>query len=491
MREDPGSTEQTPSNQAFTTSVAACDEALIQRVESNPLEVSTKKMETPESWFWRPIMRRRLHHLKPAPTAPTAGIRTPPARHRRPDPRRPTPPFPGRGRGVALLLVLPVVLPGLLGGCSQYTPFDSVAHLRQEMATRLAAEAAAGEGEIELTAAELEVPFALSPEIVATLDATLRAPPREAYRVEQVLDFIFRRLELEYSLLPTRDAVETYRAREGNCLSFVHLFVGLARHQRLDPFYVEVVDHQRWRHENGMVLSQGHIVAGLYLGGRLETYDFLPYRPKSYKELTPIDDLTATAHHYNNLGAEALLAGDAQRAERLLATAVALAPHFPKALNNLGVVRARRGDRTGALAAYRRGLEVAAGDVPLLSNLARLHQQMGELEEAAVALARIDDVKTTNPFYFVYRGELELARGDAAAALEHMRRAFRLDSELPEVHVGLASVYLALGEVERARHHVERALRLDATHGEARRLAVALAAGDGVAAAAAGAEGGR
>ena len=89
-------------------------------------------------------------------------------------------------------------------------------------------------------------------------------------------------LDLRYALQPTRNASDTFRAREGNCISFVNLFIGVPRRMRLAPFYVEVRDLQRWSHREGMVVSQGHIVAGMYVSGELRTYDFLPYRPKAY-----------------------------------------------------------------------------------------------------------------------------------------------------------------------------------------------------------------
>ncbi len=364
------------------------------------------------------------------------------------------------GRWLAFLAAASIA-----SGCSQYEPFDTVGHLREQVTEK---------AEIE-DPDQVRVPFELSEEITTYLDENLKPAPREIIRVEQVIDFIFRKLALQYALVPTRDAVGTYEAREGNCLSFVNLFVGVARHQRMNPFYVEVRDHQRWRHANGMVLSQGHIVAGMYVNGELRTYDFLPYRPKSYRDFNPIDDITAAAHHHNNLAAEALMEGELDLAIEHLDIATKLAPTFEKALNNLGVVRARSGDIEGAMEAYERGLEAAPGDVPLMTNLARLHQQLGDAARAMEILSQIEDVKTTNPFFFVYRGELALSQDRPAEALEHMRKALSLDSEVPEVHVGLAKVYLALGELNKARHHVERALRLDATHREARSLAVLLA----------------
>jgi Flp pilus assembly protein TadD len=114
--------------------------------------------------------------------------------------------------------------------------------------------------------------------------------------------------------------------------------------------------------------------------------------------------------------------------------------------------------------------------VPLLNNLARAYQETGREEEAETLLARLEEVNESNPYFFVYRGEVALARGDIDLALERMRHALRIDSENPEVHVGLAKVFLARADLARARFHIDRALRLDATHDEARRYAALLAA---------------
>jgi thioredoxin-like negative regulator of GroEL len=77
----------------------------------------------------------------------------------------------------------------------------------------------------------------------------------------------------------------------------------------------------------------------------------------------------------------------------------------------------------------------------------------------------------SNPFFFMSRGLQALEAGDPAQALDYLREAMKIDSEVPEVHLALAKVYLSMGDVAKCRHHVERALKLDATHPEARRLA--------------------
>jgi tetratricopeptide (TPR) repeat protein len=353
-------------------------------------------------------------------------------------------------------------------GCSEYRPLDTKALLRKQFAQGIGAA----------EAAKVQIPFDLNADIRKELK---NIPPinSELRTLNQVLAIIFERLSLRYSLTPTRSAVETFRAQEGNCLSFVNLFVGLARERGLNPFYVEVTDYQRWNYREGMVVSQGHIVGGMYLDGVLRTFDFLPYSRKAYKDFKPIDDLTATAHYYNNLGAEALLAGNTGEAERLLKIATGIAPRFVKSINNLGVCQARTGRVAEALATYQKGVAIEPDNSTLLINMTRVYQQLGRSADADQLLSRIDESNTTNPFFFVYQGEVALAKGDFDKALDYMTRAYRLDSEVPEVHLGFVKVYLALGDLEKAKHYLERALKLDATHQEALKYARLMAQGVG------------
>lgn len=348
-----------------------------------------------------------------------------------------------------------------LAGCTEYQRFDSVGYLREQYAKQMGPE----------TASRIVIPFELDDDVRAFMKEKIQPAPTELRKINQVMKLVFEDLHLRYSLAPTRNAVDTFQTQRGNCLSFVNLFVGVAREQGLNPFYVEVTDYNKWNQRAGMVVSQGHIVAGMYLDGELKTYDFLPYRPKAYKKFNPLDDVTAAAHFYNNLGAEALIDGDLPRARELLTIATRIAPRLDKALNNLGVALARSGDREGALAVYRKGLELDPNQGMILTNMARLYQQMGRAEEADRLLAQIEETNSTNPFFYVYQGEVALGRGNHEKALDYMVKGLRLDSELPEVHIGFVKVYLALGEMDKARHHLDRALKLDATHQEALRYA--------------------
>ena len=362
---------------------------------------------------------------------------------------------------------IPVLLAGLAAACTGYVPFDGSLALAPEFERRL------GTGWEQ----KVLIPFAIDKGLRAAVDERVSPAGSETRRRDAILNFIFGRIDLQYELTPTRTAAETFLEARGNCLSFVNLFVAIGRERRLNPFFVEVEDYQRWNYQNGVVVSRGHIVAGMYVDGEMATYDFLPYRPKSYRDFRPITDLAAAGHYYNNLGAEALMAGDLDAAEHWLDIAIRLTPDFDKAINNHAIVLLRRNRLDDAVRFLEQGLELHPDNVPLLTNLVRTYQLQGRHGRAGEVLDILEELNRASPFFYVYRGDAALAGGDTATALDYMRRALRADSEIPEVHVGLVRVYLATGRVNEAKHHVERALRLDATHEEARKYAALIERG--------------
>ncbi len=354
-------------------------------------------------------------------------------------------------RVIALVAVIVAVV-----ACVEAPAFDSASYLRRSYVQQVGAD----------LAAQIEIPYALSSGVLAQVGDRLSSRGSVRRRASHVVDLIFGSLGLEYALYPTLSAEGTFRARRGNCLSFVNLFVGLARRIGLNAIYVEVVDQRGWSYRHGTVVSRGHIVAGIQIDGVLETFDFLPYRPKSYRDLQPLDDRLAIAHFYNNLGAEALIAEDLVLAEQHLSLVGRIAPDFVNGLNNLGVCLARLGKLDAALAAYQRGLDLEPDNVAVLTNAARIYQEKGHQQEAEAILARIHETRQASPYFYVYQGEKAIAEGDLESAMGFLREALRRDGELPEVHLGLVKLYLALGDFERARHFLARVQELDASHPE-------------------------
>ncbi len=86
--------------------------------------------------------------------------------------------------------------------------------------------------------------------------------------------------------------------------------------------------------------------------------------------------------YYIARGDEHARLGALEEAEQCLTAALVLDPNLPMAHNNLGWVRQARGDRNGALAAYRRALALNASLRIAQINLATLLADMGCAEDA-------------------------------------------------------------------------------------------------------------
>ena len=251
----------------------------------------------------------------------------------------------------------------------------------------------------------------------APRSSACRRSPARLRRVNQVNDFIFDGLKLQYCLTPTKNAVDTYRTRSGNCLSFVNLFVGVAREMGLNPYYVEVTDLQKWNHREGMVVSQGHIVAGMYIDGELHTFDFLPYRAEGLQGV----QADRRPDRRGPLLQQPRRRGAARRRPRPRPRAARHRhPHRPplrQGDQQPGRGPGAAGEPEKALETYQRGL----ADQPRQLDAPGQH---GARPPAArprrrgrpALLAKVEAENTTNPFFFVYEGEVALGRGETAKA---------------------------------------------------------------------------
>lgn len=145
-------------------------------------------------------------------------------------------------------------------------------------------------------------------------------------------------------------------------------------------------------------------------------------------------------------------AGDDAGAARAFRAAAALRPGDPRPLFFLASTLERAGDDAGALAAYRE-LAAAQPRAPEghLGLGALLVKRGGaEAEEGIRALARAVEIDPELYEARVTLGRALVARGRAAEAVEHLRRAAALAPGNPEPHYQLSLAYRRLGRREEA-----------------------------------------
>ncbi|MDP6977613.1 MAG: tetratricopeptide repeat protein [Myxococcota bacterium] len=139
-------------------------------------------------------------------------------------------------------------------------------------------------------------------------------------------------------------------------------------------------------------------------------------------------DYMRSVTHYN-LGNELFAVGREAEAVLEFRTAVELHPRNAFALHNLGALRARAGDMSGAEDYYRRALEVNPGYGIALSNLARTLRDSGEPARIPEAISLFERAIERSPYDADLHnelGEMHAMRGTWAAAIEHFGRALSI-----------------------------------------------------------------
>jgi tetratricopeptide (TPR) repeat protein len=281
----------------------------------------------------------------------------------------------------------------------------------------------------------LEVPYEVSPELVASVRPILRPGASQRQKLERLADLIE---SLRYDLDLPLTAERAYQEQAGNCISATSLFVGLARALGLPAVFVEALNVR----DVSVSVDFGRVAD-----------DVLGYQMLS--------DLEATARFYNTLGYHALRDGEHGRARRYFETALALDEDLAWAHNNLAVTLRRAGDADAAEAAFRRAIDIDPRYAPARANLARLLARQGREREAAAMRAEAEALRRRDPLR-VYRratAAYERARYEEAAAL--FRRATRLEKDFLQAWLGYAESQLELGELRSARRALQRVLRAD------------------------------
>ena len=320
--------------------------------------------------------------------------------------------------------------------------------------------------------------LALNPEMARFL--VRRVSPRQSPKAQvyDLIDAVFGKkgLDITYDSKATRTAIETFETGSGNCLSFTILFVAMARHLGLDAYFEEVDEVISWDRRGEVVVRNLHMVVEVEIENGHQRVDFLPEAEKRYRSVKRISDTRALAHYHNNLGVDALAAGDGERALRSFNRALEADAGFGYAWTNLGVAQRRAGDFEASELSHRRALELDQNEPAALANLASLYLAQGLADKAAPLQRRVDAHLERNPFHHYRQGLASARNGELGTAIQRFREAIRRMPGESEFHAALGDVLARSGEPEKARKSLEKALVLAAGEDEKRRLEAELAA---------------
>lgn len=316
----------------------------------------------------------------------------------------------------------------------------------------------------QLQLTRVAIPHELDAEMRVWLNDRVSSSGDEMLRVQSLVEALLGKdgLNVQYRREPTHTAREVFREAQANCLSFTHLFVGMAREIKLPVYFLEVRDLENYDREGDLVVHSDHIAVGLGPMHSLTIIDFTTEEGTSYRRVRAISDLEAIALFYSNRGAEHLRDGQNDLARSWLEDAVRIYSDSPGPWINLGVARRRSGDQIGAEAAYRQALQIDAGELAAYQNLAALLRMQGKTEEALDLMALTDRSSNRNPYSFLALGDLSLRHGREDEAERFYRRAMRVQRGHAEPLAALGLLQAERGDVKAAQRLLRRASKLDA-----------------------------
>lgn len=362
------------------------------------------------------------------------------------------------------------LLGALLGACASAPPPAPPAELFADALFKAPSEAVDG------TAI-----FALNEAMRAYLRKDIGVQLRHKNPRRALFDALYSKgeLKLDYDATMTRNAVQTFEARAGNCLSLVIMTAALAKEMGLAVHYQSVLAEDSWSRSGELYFASGHV--NLVLGKRRAetpaaydnaidlTIDFQPPEPGREDRSVPIDEATVVAMYMNNRAAETLSQRRVDDAYWWAAAAVRQRPGYAPAYNTLGVVFRQRGAPEQARRAFARALELAPADTRVMDNLALALAALGRDGEARALQRRSAQLQPHPPFEYFERGQAAMRGGDFKGAAALFAREIARDPYYHEFHFWLAQAYYRQGELSLAERELGLA-RDDSDSPHARQL---------------------
>ena len=312
-------------------------------------------------------------------------------------------------------------------------------------------------------------PLYISDEVKQFIDAYIDPRDNDEERVDKLQDLLYGEdhLFVQYSDKKTHTAMEAFNAREGNCLSVMNLYIAMARYAEVDANFQTVDVQPSWDMRGDLLVLSQHINAtGRITIRRRYVVDFTPEIALQQLTSEVVTDQDARALYFNNLGVEAMIAGQAEQALRYFKNSLFLNSESSIGWNNIGSAYSRLGNDQFAEYSYRAAFNRDASNATAINNLAKFYRRNGNQRLAAEYERAIQRFNNRNPYFHYVQGSLAFLDKDFETARTSFRRAIRLKEHEPDFYIALALVYLELGDAEQAQNYTESAEKLLAQNQE-------------------------
>lgn len=300
----------------------------------------------------------------------------------------------------------------------------------------------------------------------AALVQSLKAEDRIGFTTERRLDILLSRLygpsgiRLAYASGHTTGASQTWHEKQGDCLSLTILAYAAAQFLGIDAHMQEVQVPLVMDRRAGFGLINGHVnlvvrnradvsVGGNIYGAGSFVIDFEP-QGRSVRPGLRLSEAAILARYYNNRATEYLLQKNPNHAYAYYRAALALAPDYPPAFNNLAQLYFQTGHYQSAEKLLRYSMALNEPTYAQLAGMQRVLLAQGRAAEAQHYAGQLVRRQNEDPFYWLGQG-IQALQGeqwrDAVSALE---RAESLTTGFEEVHYHLALAYWRTGKRDAA-----------------------------------------
>lgn len=290
-------------------------------------------------------------------------------------------------------------------------------------------------------------------------------------RLNDILESFFREGEYQFNYVAdgNHSALDTLLSQSGNCIAFSAMVVMLSREAGLEARFQVVDRSTAWsQRDQDTIQYVRHINVAVPISRRnVINVDIANPIRSAFVETRPISDAEATAEFLNNLGAEAMLAGDLDTAHRYFYAALLEYPDAASAWSNLGLLYRRMGEDYWAEQAFLYGANAPHDFITAQSNLERMYRENGRIAEAQSLQSRIEVFRNRNPLTHQARANDAIASGDFEQAIAALNDALDQAPELPSTHYLMGLTLEKLGRIEQAERYYKAAERLASTHDEA------------------------
>lgn len=306
----------------------------------------------------------------------------------------------------------------------------------------------------------LESPFAVDPAIAAEVEQAVGRAGTPTDRMRRLTRYINQR-GFNYEANRSLTANEAFTARQGDCMAYTNLYLGLARVLKVPAFFVHIDEARNYYERDGLNFVSSHMAVGCALQQYTVIVDFTEQKSEYALALyDAVDDATAAGLYYNNVAVDALLAGDVTSAEKLLAYLLKVLPHLKESRNNLAVILMRQGRFPEALSVLQDALARHPEYQPLYTNAAQAARGSGRADLAKQIEAQGEHFLRQDPFFVFNQGVALYQKKDYAGALAEFHKILSRQPKSPMLYAWIAKVQLSAGNIPEGIQAFEHAQSL-------------------------------